>query len=122
MIHRQVYPFRRFGLRRCSDGNAGGGLGSEERKMASLEDAGNTRLWNSCDPAKQEKLASEFAERRCEALRDAILDLQDTPIPKISLGPVGESPPVTTAEIALGRLLWSAWRRFRDSALPCRAA
>jgi hypothetical protein len=116
-MHRQVYPFRRFGVRRCSDGDAVSRLGSEEQNADCLEAAGGTRLWNRCDPAKQEELASEFAEGRCEALRDAILDLQDTPVPEFPAAAAEATAPATTAEIVLGRLLWTAWRRFRDRAM-----
>ena len=117
MIHRQIYPFRRFGLRRASADHAAGETGGDQPNADSLQEAGGARLWNCCQPARQEQLAGEFAEHRCETLRDAILDLQDAPIPKFPPGAAGALPPATTAEIALGRLLWTAWLRFRDRSL-----
>jgi hypothetical protein len=73
-------------------------------------DAGAKTLWAACTPAQQESLSAQFADGCVEALRDAILDLEDG-----SINP--RAAPARDQRIALGDLLWSSWICFRNRAL-----
>ena len=65
-------------------------------------DASGNQLWNACNLAQQESLASRFVARHGDLVRDALLDVQDSP--KSNPGPT----------LRLGSLLWPTWVCFRD--------
>jgi hypothetical protein len=62
--------------------------------------AGDSQLWLACDDRQRIQIAQDFALARPEAVRDAILDSQDS----------------GTAR-QLGRALWQCWISYRRKAL-----
>jgi hypothetical protein len=64
-------------------------------------DASGNQLWNACNLVQQESLSSRFVARNGDLVRDALLDVQDSPN---SQGP----------KLRLGSLLWPTWICFRD--------
>ncbi|MGD0770861.1 MAG: hypothetical protein ABSB42_21980 [Tepidisphaeraceae bacterium] len=65
-------------------------------------DASGNQLWNACNLVQQESLSSRFVARHGDLVRDALLDVQDSPNPSPS------------PKLRLGSLLWPTWICFRD--------
>jgi hypothetical protein len=82
--------------------------------VTTWDDLPANQLWRKCSEHQQERLCDQFAALNIAIFRDAILDAED-----LSSGGLTAS----AREDFLGGILWSAWIRFRDTALRqlCRS-
>ncbi|MGD0387830.1 MAG: hypothetical protein ABSC42_02650 [Tepidisphaeraceae bacterium] len=97
---------RQSGIQCCPNSQAGLPPGVRQAdcdgQQDPFADASGNQLWNACNLAQQESLSSRFVTRHGDLVRDALLDVQDSPNP--NPGP----------KLRLGSLLWPTWICFRD--------
>ncbi len=69
-------------------------------RLDPLADASGNQLWNACNLLQQESLSARFAFGHFDLVRDALLEVEDSP----------HSP---SAKLRLGCILWPWWLCFR---------
>jgi len=79
-----------------------------------LADAGGNQLWKACNSLQQESLSSRFVAQHGDLLRDALLDVQDSPQPRPEEAFSATATSDAGPKLRLGSLLRPMWVCFRD--------